>query len=82
MGSRPALERPLCIDYEYHNSTVFFFFPSPPLPLCQPPTPISPPHPPTPIHRPSPSLYNAKVLIGPSGGLSAFDLITATVTLH
>lgn len=74
MGRRPVLERPLCIDYEYHNSTVFFF-PSPPLPLCQPPTPIF--LPPTTL-----SLYNAKVLIGPSGGLSAFDLITATVTLH
>lgn len=75
MGRRPVLERPLCIDYEYHNSTVFFFFPSPPLLLCQPPTPIF--LPPTTL-----SLYNAKVLIGPSGGLSAFDLITATVTLH
>lgn len=44
------------------------------LPLSQPPTPLSPPA--------TPSLYNAKVLIGPNGGLSAFDLITATVTLH
>lgn len=47
-----------------------FFF----LPLPQPPTPLSPPA--------TPSLYNAIVLIGPNGGLSAFDLITATVTLH
>lgn len=68
MGRRPVLERPLCIDYEYHNSTVFF------LPSPQPPTPLSPPA--------TLSLYNAIVLIGPNGGLSAFDLITATVTLH
>lgn len=83
MGRRPVLERPLCIDYEYHNSTVF------PLSLCvslrQPPTPLSPLSPPaTPSLSPpaTPSLYNAIVLIGPNGGLSAFDLITATVTLH
>lgn len=80
MGRRPVLERPLCIDYEYHNSTVFAPPPVPlllpvPLPLCQPPTPLF-------LPPATPSLYNAKVLIGPSGGLSAFDLITATVTLH
>lgn len=77
MGRRPVLERPLCIDYEYHNSTV------PPHPLL-PPLSLSLCQPPTPIFLPpaTPSLYNAKVLIGPSGGLSAFDLITATVTLH
>lgn len=70
MGRRPVLERPRCIDYEYHNSTVFFFLslsPNHPLPFFPPTTP---------------SLYNAKVLIGPNGGLSAFDLITTTVTLH
>lgn len=49
----------------------FFFFSST---LAQPPTPLSPPA--------TPSLYNAIVLIGPNGGLCAFDLITATVTLH
>lgn len=80
MGRRPVLERPLCIDYEYHNSTVFSRSPLlPSLPANHPlPFPSLPPSlPPT-----TPSLYNAKVLIGPSGGLSAFDLITATVTLH
>lgn len=73
MGRRPVLERPLCIDYEYHNSTVFPSL-SLSVSLRQPPTPLSPPA--------TPSLYNAIVLIGPNGGLSGFDLITATVTLH
>lgn len=77
MGRRPVLERPLCIDYEYHNSTVFSLSLCLCVSLRQPPTPLSPLSPPA-----TPSLYNAIVLIGPNGGLSAFDLITATVTLH